>query len=118
MSLAYNQKLVALAKTLRKRMTRQESKLWYECLSGSPIRFQRQKVIDDFIVDFYCHKAKLVIELDGSQHETIQGIKLDEERTQKLQQHGIMVIRFFNRDIDTNFNYVCHMIDEIVQDRI
>lgn len=117
MSLPYNEKLITLAKILRRNMTKQESKLWYDCLSGSKTRFQRQKVIGNYIVDFYCHKEKLVIEIDGSQHETIQGLQADAQRTELLEQHGLTVIRFSNADIDKNFSYVCSIIDSILQDR-
>ncbi len=70
MSLEYNKKLIPRAKELRKNMTKQENHLWYDFLRIYPVRFQRQKTIDNYIADFYCHKAKLIIELDGSQHFT------------------------------------------------
>ncbi len=73
MSLDYNEKNITLAKNLRKNATKQERHLWYDFLSSYPIRFQRQKAIDQFIADFYCHKAKLVIEIDGSQHGSEEG---------------------------------------------
>ena len=73
MSLPYESKLIVRAKQLRKDATRQENHLWYDCLRGCPVRFQRQKAIDSFIADFYCHAAKLVIEVDGSQHYSAQG---------------------------------------------
>ena len=73
MSLDYNKKNIILAKNLRKNATPQENHLWYDFLSKYEIRFQRQKAIDNFIADFYCHKAKLVIEIDGSQHRTEKG---------------------------------------------
>ena len=74
MSLPYKNKLIPRAKELRKNATRQENHLWYDFLRSYPVRFQRQKTIGSFIVDFYCHAAKLVIELDGSQHYTDQGV--------------------------------------------
>ena len=70
MSLDYNEKNITLARNLRKNATPQENHLWYDFLSKYEIRFQRQKAIDNFIADFYCHKAKLIIEIDGSQHYT------------------------------------------------
>ncbi|MGM9632138.1 MAG: endonuclease domain-containing protein, partial [Eubacteriales bacterium] len=70
MSLDYNKKNITLAKNLRKNATPQENHLWYDFLSKYEVRFQRQKAIDNFIADFYCHKAKLIIEIDGSQHYT------------------------------------------------
>ena len=78
MSLPYNHKLIPRAKELRKDATEQEKCLWYKYLSQYPIRFQRQKTIGRFIADFYCAKAKLVIELDGSQHFSNEGKAYDE----------------------------------------
>ena len=66
--------LIPFAKELRKNATKQEKHLWYDFLSSYPIRFQRQKAIDNFIVDFYCHQAKFVVEIDGDQHYTDKGL--------------------------------------------
>ena len=92
-------------------MTPQEKRLWYDFLSKYPVRFQRQKVVDNFIADFYCHSAKLVIELDGSQHYLPENRQKDEFRTEILGGYGLRVIRFLNRDIDKNFEGVCRYID-------
>ncbi len=115
MSLNYNQKNITLAKNLRKRATPQENHLWYDFLSKYAVRFQRQKAIDDFIADFYCHQAKLIIEIDGSQHHTKQGIEKDEFRTEILEGYNLKVIRFTNRQINTNFRGVCEYIDAAVK---
>ena len=115
MSLDYNRKNIPLAKNLRKNATRQEKHLWYDFLSSYEARFQRQKAIGDFIVDFYCHKAKLVIEIDGSQHYADEGIKKDTFRTEKLENYDLKIIRFANSDIDTNFAAVCEYIDNVVK---
>ena len=116
MSLDYNKEIITLAKELRKNATPQEKKLWYEFLAKYPIRFQRQKAIDNFIADFYCHKAKLIIEIDGSQHfEEKERIK-DEFRTQILEEYGLRVIRFTNRQVNQNFKGVCEYIDLIVKE--
>ena len=115
MSLEYNKKLIPRARELRRNATRQEKRLWYDFLSSYPVRFQRQKTINNFIVDFYCHKFKLVIELDGSQHYTEEGIVYDKERTDVLESLGLRVVRFSNADIDNNFNGVCLAIDEAIQ---
>ena len=64
MSFDYNKKNIALARNLRKNATPQENHLWYDFLSKYTVRFQRQKAIDNFIADFYCHKARLIIEID------------------------------------------------------
>ena len=115
MSLSYNKKNIPLAKTLRKNATSQENHLWYCFLSNYEVRFQRQKAIDNFIADFYCHRAKLIIEIDGSQHYTEQGIKRDEFRTEILEGYDLKVIRLTNHQIDTRFADVCHYIDGVVK---
>ena len=115
MSLDYNKKNIPLAKSLRKNATPQENHLWYDFLSKYEIRFQRQKSIDNFIADFYCHSAKLAIEIDGSQHYTEQGMEKDEFRTEVLSDLGLKVIRFSNRQINTDFRGVCEYIDAVVK---
>ena len=115
MSLDYNEKNIVLAKKLRKNATPQENHLWYDFLSRYCVRFQRQKAIDNFIADFYCHKAKLVIEIDGSQHYTDTGMQKDEFRTEILEGYDLQVIRFTNRQINTNFHGVCEYIDAVVK---
>ncbi len=113
-----NQKLTGLSQTLRKNMTRQERKLWYDYLSAYPVRFRRQVVIGDYIVVFYCHKAKLVVELDGSQHYMDDGRLSDENRTAYLQSLGLFVLRFSNLDVNENLQGVCQCIDEYVRGHI
>ena len=103
------------AKQLRKNMTPWERKLWYLFLKDYPIRFQRQKCIDNYIADFYCFRAKLVIELDGGGHYDPESEKKDADRTKVLQKYGLKVIRFCNTDIDKNFYSVCSVIDEEVK---
>ena len=115
MSLDYNKNNIVLAKNLRKNATKQENHLWYDFLSKYEIRFQRQKAIDNFIADFYCHEAKLIIEIDGSQHYTEDGRQKDEFRTEALETYGLKVIRFTNHQINTNFRGVCDYIDYIVR---
>ena len=115
MSLDYNKQNILLAKNLRKNATTQEKHLWYDFLSSYEVRFQRQKAIDHFIADFYCHKAKLVIEIDGSQHYTEEGRQKDEYRTEILEGYDLKVIRFTNHQIDTNFRGVCAYIDAAVK---
>lgn len=118
MSLPYKHNLISTAKALRKNMTPQERHLWYDFLKSYPVRFQRQKAIGNYIVDFYCHKAKLVVEVDGSQHFTQNGLKQDSVRTQQLEEFDVMVIRFSNYDVNTNFYGVCSWIDMVVKERI
>ena len=93
-------------------MTRQEKHLWYDFLQNYPIKIYKQRIIDDFIADFYCHQARLVIELDGLQHYTYEGRSYDEARTAVLEKYGLCVIRFSNKDIDERFMGVCDMIDK------
>ena len=114
-SLDYNQKNIVLARNLRKNATPQENHLWYDFLSTYSVRFQRQKAIDQYIADFYCHKAKLIIEIDGFQHYTKAGTLYDELRTEILKKYNLKVIRFTNHRIDTEFRQVCEYIDSLVQ---
>lgn len=107
-----------LAMILRKNMTPWERKLWYCFLKEYPVRFQRQKCIDNYIVDFYCFRAKIIVELDGSGHYNLISQQKDNQRTKVLEQYGLKVIRFCNLDIDKNFYGVCTVIDEEVKKRI
>ena len=118
MSLKYAGKNIILAKNLRKDATPQENHLWYDFLSKYEIRFQRQKAIDHFIADFYCHKAKLVIEIDGSQHYTEDGMQKDAFRTEVLEGYDLKVIRFTNQNIEKDFALVCDYIDFVVKNAI
>ena len=113
-----NNKLLNVARILRRNMTRQEKHLWYDFLRYYPIKIYKQRIIDNFIADFYCHKAKLVIEIDGSQHYTKQGELHDEARTEILERYGLYVLRFSNKDIDDKFEGVCYMIDKTIMERI
>ncbi len=111
----YNRDNIPLAKQLRKNMTPWERKLWYEFLKEYPIRFQRQKAIGDYIADFYCAKAKLVIELDGGGYYSTDQTEKDARRTSDLQRQGVEVLRVSNLDIDRNFYGVCEHIDLVVR---
>ena len=113
--LAYNKDLIKYAKELRKNMTPWEIKLWTQFLREYPVRFQRQKVIDNYIVDFYCAKARIVIELDGGGHYTEEQQKYDDERTEILKKYNLQVIRICNLEIDNNFYNVCEHIDREVK---
>ena len=111
----HNEMLVPFARALRKNMTKEEKHLWYDFLRGYPVRFVRQKVLGKYIADFYCAKAKLVVELDGSGHYTEEGELYDKERTEFLKQYGIKVIRIPNNELNANFNGVCEHIDMMVK---
>ena len=111
----HNPNIVLTARMLRKNMTKEERHLWYDFLRDYPIRFVRQKVLGKYIADFYCAKAKIVIELDGSGHYTEDGKQYDIERTAFLEEYGLKVIRVLNSEIINNFRAVCEYIDTIVK---
>jgi len=113
-----NPKLKLPARDLRKKATKQENHLWYDFLSKSSPRFLRQYVINNYILDFYCHQAALAIEVDGSQHNELEAVEYDKTRTEYLNGFGIKVLRFSNRDVDINFNEVCKKIEDIVKGRV
>ena len=110
----HNKQLVPLAKQLRKDMTKEERHLWYDFLRSYPVRFSRQKILGKYIADFYSAEAKLVIELDGSQHYEEENIKNDAERTAFLESYGLTVIRIPNNEVSRNFRGVCEYIDAAV----
>ncbi len=113
-----NNKLLNVARILRRNMTRQEKHLWYDFLRYYPLKIYKQRIIDNFIADFYCHSALLIIELDGSRHYTNQGKAHDEARTEILEKYGIYVLRFSNKDVNDNFEGVCYTIDKVINERI
>ena len=111
----YQKDNIPRAKELRKNMTPWERKLWYCFLRQYPVRFQRQKAIGNYIVDFYCAKAGLVLELDGGGHFTQEAQQNDRRRTAQLEQMNLKVLRISNLDVDRNFDGVCQWIDEAVK---
>ena len=111
----HNRQLVPLAKQLRREMTKEERHLWYDFLRSYPVRFSRQKVLGKYIADFYSAEAKLVIELDGSQHYEPVNTQNDEERTEFLKGYGLTIIRIPNNEINRNFRGVCEHIDAAVK---
>ena len=111
----HNKQLVPFAKQLRKEMTKEERHLWYDFLRTHPIRFTRQKVLGKYIADFYSAEAKLVIELDGSQHYEDSNVVKDTERSAFLEGYGLTIIRIPNNEITRNFRGVCEYIDTAVK---
>ncbi len=105
-----NRKLTKNAQMLRREMTREERRLWYDFLKKLPITVQRQKVIGPYIADFYCAKAKSIIELDGSQHYGENGLRRDAVRDAYFADLGIVVLRYSNEDVNKNFERVCNDI--------
>ena len=112
-----NRNLVKNSQNLRKAMTKEEAHLWYQFLCRYPLRFRRQYVIGNYITDFYCHKAKLVVELDGSQHYSPEEMEYDRKRTAYLESQGLKVMRFSNLDVMRQFRRVCEAVDMAVKDR-
>ena len=111
----YNKELTSRARELRKNMTKEERRLWYEFLRGYPVPFSRQKILGRYIVDFYCAQAKLVIELDGSQHFEPEVMVKDADRTSLLAGYGLTVVRIPNNEVSRNFAGVCEYIDQTVK---
>ena len=115
MDYKHNKALVPNAKNLRKNLTKEERRLWYDFLRSYPVKFLRQKILGKYIVDFYCAEAKLIVELDGSQHYEEKGMEYDAERTAFLEQYGIRVLRIPNNEVNKNLSGVCEYIDFAVK---
>ena len=114
----HNHKLTSRAQELRRNMTKEERRLWYEYLNNYPQRFRRQVTFGNYILDFYCASAKLAVELDGSQHCETSEQLYDQRRTAYLNSLGIYVLRFSNLDVLKNLPGVCQQIDMVVSSRI
>ena len=99
-------------------MTPQEKHLWFDFLKNYQYHWYKQRPLDNYILDFYCGKAKLAVELDGSQHYTGEGIEYDIKRTKHIESNGIKVLRYTNVDVDRNFEAVCMDIDKNVKERV
>lgn len=111
----YRKSQIPLARKLRKDMTSYEKHLWYDFLRDYPVRFQRQKAIGRYIADFYCAKAGLIVELDGSGHYEEKQEHYDMERTAYLERMGLHVLRFTNLEIAHQFKDVCEFIHNNVE---
>jgi len=109
--LPYNKKLKEKARELRNDMTAAEKKLWYGYLRNHKYIFLRQKPIDNYIVDFYCSKLKLVIEIDGETHLSKRDRKYDEKRTKTLEGYGLKVLRLWNDDVLNGIEVVSEIIE-------
>ena len=112
-----NKQMTKLSQDLRRKATKEENTLWYQYLRNYPIQFRRQCPLGGYIVDFYCAKALLVVELDGSQHFTPENMERDAVRSQYLESLGIKVLRFSNTDVNKNFKAVCEAINFEVKPR-
>ncbi|WP_416177168.1 endonuclease domain-containing protein [Dialister sp.] len=118
MRICKNTNLKERARELRNHMTPQETLLWNACLKRLPVQIYRQYIIENYIVDFFCRKAKLVIEVDGLQHYSMEGMKYDERRSSRIEKYGILVLRFSNLDIDHNLKNVGQYIENIIWERM
>lgn len=98
------------ARQLRSGMTKQERRLWYDFFKKIPISARRQYIIGSYIADFYIPEARLVIELDGSQHFQAEGQEYDRKRDAVFRNRGLTVVRYANCDVDTQFDSVCEDI--------
>ncbi len=91
-------------------MNAEEKHLLYDFLQKYPVRFQKQEIVGNYILDFYCSKAKLAMEIDGTQHYTPESSEYDKERTEYLESRGIKVIRMLNKDINDDLENACKNI--------
>ncbi len=112
-----NPKLKPFAQKLRRDMTKEERRLWYDFLKELPVNFNRQKVIGTYIADFYCASAKLVIEIDGTQHYEKEGKESDRIRDSYFFDLGMKVLRYSNYDVNSNFDGVCEDILRNLKER-
>ena len=113
----YNKELIHRARNLRKEATKEENHLWYDFLKNYPLKFVRQKIIGNYIVDFYCASCKVAIEIDGSHHYETENYGYDVNRTSTLNSLGVSVLRFTNAEINCQFEAVCAHIDHFVKVR-
>ena len=117
-NLPYDPRMRERVQELRHKMKKKKKKLWYSFLRTYPVKMYKQRPIRTFVADFYCPLARLVIELDGSQHYTEQGEEYDEQRTAILEQYGVQVLRFTNLDVDRHLDAVCAQIDSTIERRV
>ena len=117
MTLPKDNSKLEMARKLRREMTPHERKLWYLFLRSYPVKIYKQRIIGKYIVDFYCDSAKLVIEIDGTQHFEEAGQANDAARTAELERLGLRVVRYSNREIDREFSAVCEDIDRVIRER-
>ena len=113
-----SKRITTISQNLRKNATPWENKLWYMFLRDYEIPFHRQKTKGNYVLDFYCAKARLAVELDGGGHFTSKQAEYDAKRTKAIESFGIRVIRFSNLEIDEDFYEVCNAIDKTVKERI
>lgn len=115
--MAADEEMKQRARELRQNMTPEERKLWFLFLRTHPVRFRRQRRDGAYIMDFYCVKARLCIEIDGDQHYDEPGLLYDEKRMQYLEGRDMVVLRFTNREVNQKFKMVCDLIDAVLEER-
>ena len=111
--LPINSELKEYAVEMRKNMTDEEKKVWYQNLRGHVPKFQRQRVIGNYIVDFFCPKLKLIIEIDGYHHFYEENKEYDNKRTEYLEKLGFYVLRFENTEVNKDFENVKYIINNV-----
>ena len=92
-------------------------KVWYQILKGRKPKFHRQRIIGNYIVDFYCPELRLAIEIDGCQHYIDKNYEYDKKRTEYIEAQNIYVLRFDNSDVKRDFEYVKYTIDVVCDAR-
>ena len=105
------------AREMRKEPTEEENKLWHILLKNIIPRFVRQKIIGFYIVDFYCPKLKLIIEIDGEQHFWKENEEYEKRREQFLQNSGYKLLHFYNSDINKHIREAEHTIINACRER-
>jgi very-short-patch-repair endonuclease len=106
------------ARSLRKVQTKAENKLWQALRNGKvdDLKFRRQHAFDNYILDFYCHKIKLAVEVDGEVHDNAEVAAYDIVRTNNLNDNGITVLRFTNEEVEKNIKSVIHKMREWIKE--
>ena len=112
-----NKNLKKYAVEMRKNQTYEEKKVWYQILKGRTPKFHRQRIIGDYIVDFYCPQLRLAIEIDGYQHFYEENIEYDNKRTEYIESQDIYVLRFENSEVNKDIEYVRYIINNVCEAR-
>ena len=116
--LPINRELKAFAVKMRKNQTDEENKVWYQILKGRVPKFHRQRIIGNYIVDFYCPKLKLIIEIDGYQHFYEENREYDNKRTEYLEKLGYRVLRFENTEVNKDIEEVRYIINNVCEEKM
>ena len=112
-----NENLKKYAVEMRKNQTDEEKKVWYQILKGRTPKFHRQRIIGNYIVDFYCPQLRLAIEIDGYQHFYEENIEYDSKRTKYIESQDIYILRFENTEVNKDIEYVRYIINNVCEAR-